>query len=375
MNRRISMLMSAFGSVVVLVACSTAPSVAPTERPGAGATATAIPAPTAKPTATSQPSAESLVYPIADGEEWILFDAPADDRGEPEPHDATFLVRPDGTGLHRLVHEMTGSEVRATWSPDGSQVAYIQTRWPSDSWEDAGLYIVDADGSNPRRIYECSAWCNAMDYPDWAPDGGIYVGIDSNVPDPESPPLTFEIWRVDPRTGDAQAVVSREDEMTVEQPRISPDGTQVAYARERIADGNWAIFVADLAGGEERRLTEWDMYAAYPDWSGHGRVSFNTNDLRIRHDEPHRICIIAVTAAAAATPQCIETHDPAAPEVPVEAGHARWIPAGDGGRGMTYSLLLRGEAYLALMDQDGSDQRLVPGPVWGTFSELRPVAR
>lgn len=40
---------------------------------------------------------------------------------------------------------------------------------------------------------------------------------------------------------------------------------------------------------------------------------------------------------------------------------------------MTYSLLLRGEAYLALMNGDGSDQRLVPGPIWGTFSEFRPV--
>jgi hypothetical protein len=42
---------------------------------------------------------------------------------------------------------------------------------------------------------------------------------------------------------------------------------------------------------------------------------------------------------------------------------------------MTFTLLLDGHEYLALMNADGSGQRLVPGPVRGTFSELRPVAR
>jgi hypothetical protein len=67
----------------------------------------------------------------------------------------------------------------------------------------------------------------------------------------------------------------------------------------------------------------------------------------------------------------IETHDPESPDVEVQAGHARWTPDGTA---MTFSLIpARRTAYLALMNADGSDQRLVPGPVMGTFSELRPV--
>jgi hypothetical protein len=364
MRRQVTLAAAA----AVLSACSGAPpATPPTEIPTPTPTVIAAPSPTATPLA----SPVSLVYPVADNEAWILFDAPADDPGEPEPHDATFLVRPDGSGLHRLVHEMTGSEVRATWSPDGSQVAYIQTRWPSDSWEDAGLYVINADGSDPHRVYECSAWCNTMDYPDWGSDGAIYVSIDSDVPDADSPPLTFEIWRIDPLTGVGRAVITREDEMTLEQPRLSPAGTQLAFARERIADGKWAIFVVDLEGGPERQLTDWDQYAAYPDWLDDGTISFNTNDLRIRNEEPHQICTVAVPGVRATAPDCIGTHAPDAPDNPVEAAHSRSMP--DGG-GMTYSLLLGGEAYLGLMKADGSDQRLVPGPVWGTFSELRPVA-
>jgi Tol biopolymer transport system component len=353
---------------MLMIGCTSAPSsTAPSAVPAAVATAVA----TGTPGPTPEASLESLVYPVADGEEWILFDAPANDPGEPESHDALFLVRPDGSGLHRLVHEMTGSEVRATWSPDGTQVAYIQTRWPSDSWDQAGLYVVEADGSNPHRVFQCAAWCNTMDYPDWGSDGAIYVSIDSNVPDPNSPPLTFEVWRIDPATGEGRAVLTREDAMTVEQPRVSPDASQLVYARERIADGKWAIFAADMVVRAEQQLTDWNLYAAYPDWSADGLISFNTNDLRVRNDQPHEVCTQRVAGVPPRNPDCIETRDPEAPAVAVQAAHARWMPDG---RGMTYSLLLRGGAYLSMMNHDGSDQRLVPGPVWGAFSELRPVA-
>ena len=157
--------------------------------------------------------------------------------------------------------------------------------------------------------------------------------------------------------------------MSVEQPRVSPDGTRLVYIRERIADGAWAIFVADMTGGQERQLTEWDLYASYPDWSADGRISFNTHDLRLHNEQPHWIYTMAPDGT---DQQRIATYDPEAPDVAVEAAHARWTADG---RAMTFSLLLDGEAYLGLMNSDGSDQRLVPGPVWGTFSELRPVTR
>jgi Tol biopolymer transport system component len=210
-----------------------------------------------------------------------------------------------------------------------------------------------------------------MDYPDWGPDGAIYVSIDSNVPAPDSPPLTFEIWRVDPATGDAEAVLTRQDEMTVEQPRVSPDGSQLVYIRVRdiYEETGWAIFVADMtagANGPERQLTDWDLFAATPDWSSDNWIAFNTNDLRLRNGEPHHVYRMAPDGRL----EQLETFDPDDPTTPVEAAHPRWTADG---RTMTFSLLLDGEPYLATMDADGSSQQLVPGPVWGGFSELRPV--
>ena len=298
-------------------------------------------------------------------EPWILFDAAASDPDEDEPHDAIFLVRPDGTGLHRLVHQMYGSELRATWSPDGYRVAYIQTTL--DHGPEGGVYIANVDGTGAHRIFECADWCVSTDYLDWASDNQIYVGIDSDAPDPDEPPHKFEVWRIDPDSGEGEPVLTREDGMTVEQPRVSADATRLAYVRVRLSDDAWAIFASDMRGGEEVQLTDWDLSASYPDWSPTDTISFNTNDLRLRHDGKHELYTVAADGAGL---RALNVHDPSDPAITAEAGHARWTADGTG---LTFSLFDAGIPYLALMDADGDNQRLVPGPIEGTFSELRPV--
>src|ERR1700754_4140797 len=63
---------------------------------------------------------------VRPGQAWIVFQSLADQfdpaaDGDGIDHDDTvFLVRPDGTGLHRLPPtRFVGSEIRPTWSPDG----------------------------------------------------------------------------------------------------------------------------------------------------------------------------------------------------------------------------------------------------------------
>jgi Tol biopolymer transport system component len=339
-------------AVLTLAACGASPSALPSAASDA-------------PSASAEPSPESLVYPVEDGEAWIVFSAPSTDEGEGEPHDGVFLVRPDGTGLHRLVREIPGSELRATWSPDGAQVAYVQARQDGGT-DGVGVWVVNADGSDPHLAWTCDG-CLTMDYLDWAADG-IYVGVTFNAPDPESPPETFDIWRIDPAQGTAGMLLRWEDRKSVEQPRVSPDGTEVVYIREDIyAEGSpWAIFRRNVDGGPERQLTDWSLNASYPDWSADGLISFNVNDLRLHHERPHHIYTMT---AHGGDLQMLATHDVDDPSVEVEAAHARWT---EDGSQMTYSLLAEGEAWIGIMNADGSDQRLIPGPVWGTFTELRP---
>ncbi len=58
-------------------------------------------------------------------------------------------------------------------------------------------------------------------------------------------------------------------------PAISPDGTTVAFASDRL--GYWDLFLLDLRTGETRRLTDSPEYEASPSWSPDGLwVSYET---------------------------------------------------------------------------------------------------
>src|SRR5262249_42765966 len=151
----------------------------------------------------------------------------------------------------------------------------------------------------------------------------------------DSPPSTFEIWRYDFATATAGPVLTRHDDgMTVEQPRISPDGDQVVYMRVRFRDdrlAHSAIFVADLTGGPERRLTPWDLYATHPDWSIDGRIVFNTFDIRLySQDAFPGARDLYVTDAAGTTIRPITRNGS---EGPIE-GQPHWTPDG---RSITYT--------------------------------------
>ncbi|MEZ4712506.1 MAG: SH3 domain-containing protein [Caldilineaceae bacterium] len=73
-------------------------------------------------------------------------------------HWQIHLVNPDGTGLAAITHPVTAlvdelpSNVAPTWSPDGQHIVYVSNR---NSIESAGawhFWVMDADGSNQRRL-------------------------------------------------------------------------------------------------------------------------------------------------------------------------------------------------------------------------------
>ena len=199
---------------------------------------------TAATAAGASPATSDAI--VREGEEWVVHGGLATD---PEgTGSALFLVRPDGTGEHRLVNEVPGTEIRATWSPDGSRIAYVQTTLDDRS----ELWAIDADGTHPQQLYRCERPCNDVDYPDWAPDGhSIYFQMDANAP-ADGPPATFEVARYDLSTGEVRAVVTREDGLTVEQPRIAPDGSRVVYTRGQVL-GRPTPRLGDLRGRPVRR--------------------------------------------------------------------------------------------------------------------------
>lgn len=72
------------------------------------------------------------------------------------PGGTIYLMNADGSGLRRLT-----AGLEPVLSPDGSQVAFA--RWD----EPRGLWLINSDGSNERRVFGA----NRVRSPSWTPDG------------------------------------------------------------------------------------------------------------------------------------------------------------------------------------------------------------
>ena len=314
--------------------------------------------------ATSPSATQARVFDVRDGTPWIAYQW-GDDQGG----DGIFLVRPDGTGRHQLVTDMSGQQWQPDWSPDGRRLAFIEDT-PDDRNE---LWMVDIDGQHARKLWSCDVPCNSISYPDWTPadPGAIYFAQDADA-GPDAPPTTFRVSRLDIGSGRVRTVLTRTDGATAEQPRISHDGKRVAYMRFRdILDesAGSAIFVADLKGGRERRLTPWNLFGAGPDWLPDGRIVFNSYALFLfnegdtgpanlyvmRSDGSHRSRITDFT------------------QVNTGATQARVVP---GGTAIAFTRVDPGEGVrrLARVDPAGRHERwLTSVPTFGTHPDVRPT--
>jgi Tol biopolymer transport system component len=312
---------------------------------------------TPAPVTTTSVSEDS---PVVDEGDWVVFQWVADGGS-----DGIFLIRPDGTGRHQLLPEMSGSEWHPDWSPDGSRIAFIHLT-PEDRTE---LWVVNADGTGEEMLYRCDLPCNELGYPDWSPDGTlIYYGQSSN-PGPEGIPATFEVGRYDLASRETSVVLTRDDGASAEQPRISPDGSRVAYTRlrETPAPGG-AIFVSDLLDGPERQLTEWEGGGMHPDWTPDGKIVFDTFDIMVFQEIGFPANLFVMNDDGSdLQPITLFEGDP-------RASQPRVAPDGSG---VVYTHLEGpgpGTRRMALIGLDGKGQRLLtPEPVDATHSQLRPV--
>lgn len=159
-----------------------------------------------------------------------------------------FIVNADGTDLRQLTSS-PATDWEPWLSPDGSQVSFISTR-------EGGvltIFLMNADGTEPRRITRSAgAYC----YPTWSPDGATLLYELGGV---------LGIMRLDgaPIDGLAQKPLFAGTD-----PAWSPDGDQIALAR--YVDGNYEIFIVNLDGGNERRLTHHPAQEANPSFSPDG---------------------------------------------------------------------------------------------------------
>jgi Tol biopolymer transport system component len=180
--------------------------------------------------------------------------------GDAYENSEVFTVGIDGQNLQRLTDNAFW-DLYPVWSPDGSEIAFL-------SWRESTLdiYIMDADGSNQRLLYD-SGFHDADIH--WVDDQITFTSQSqiwimqqdgTNARQLTDPPRAGEWGNANLPFGDFD-------------PRISPDSFRVLFSRmvgDDSPHGNYDLFTVNLDGSNLFRLTETGYSQGLSSWSHAG---------------------------------------------------------------------------------------------------------
>jgi Tol biopolymer transport system component len=143
----------------------------------------------------------------------------------------------------------------------------------SDRDGNAEIYVMNPDGSGQTRLTHDDADDTC---PTWSPDGTKLAFVAARH-DPDAlhcfPDCHYELYVMN--VDGSQQTRLTDTPGTELHPAWSPDGTQIAFVSDR--DGNQEIYVVDADGSNPRRLTDDPADDMCPTWSPDGRqIAFNS---------------------------------------------------------------------------------------------------
>lgn len=169
----------------------------------------------------------------------------------------------DGSNQINITNSYAYGEEFPDFSPDGSQMCYF--RQGGTTKHTAGIYVSDADGSNPIPVYEDNSPVEPGAGCDWSPDGtkiifhaqpfslkGVERGdLKGNGFQKVTAKLDEEVYVVDADGGSRTALTG--NSASDVEPDWSPDGTKIAFASNR--DGDFEIYTMDADGSDVTQVT------------------------------------------------------------------------------------------------------------------------
>jgi len=145
--------------------------------------------------------------------------------------------------------QLTGVAV----SPDGLDLALSYAPPRGDSpFIRSDLYLANGDGSNPAALLEHRGLYETFDYPTWSPDGRwIYLTRNDVLIDEQQSVSAsiVDIVRVPAGGGALERVVEN-----AEQPSFSTDGSRLAFIRFNVEAYTRGLWIANADGSEAREL-------------------------------------------------------------------------------------------------------------------------
>ncbi|HVR12132.1 MAG TPA: hypothetical protein VMS41_00010 [Gaiellaceae bacterium] len=211
----------------------------------------------------------------------------------------------DGSGIYTVAADgsqpvllKSGNARLPRWSPDGSQVAFIEYAGAPLGVQ---LRVMDADGTHDRVVATDADWQGMwLSKQPWSPDGSRLAWGPSPIP---TTPQSFrdgDIYTASATGGDIRRITT--DGRSKEPPVWSPTAPQLAYAAfvPGSAFGSWELFTARDDGSAPVQITSRGERSlnVQPSWSPSGSsIAFvrsvdSESAIYVVHPdgtEPHRV--------------------------------------------------------------------------------------
>lgn len=226
---------------------------------------------------------------------------------------ADILSGAPGGELTRLT-KTPEFESSATFSPDGSEIAFVSQERKRDQVVSSALMVMDRDGSNIERLAE-----GAGGDVEWSPDGTMIAYVRGCCfTDPA------ELVVVDRAGGEPRVLVSTYYLGSID---WSPTGEQIVYDSIPAIAGNHDLYAVEVATAETTRLTEAEESDSAASFSPDGtRIVFQSSrdDPSTSGEGPYSSEIYVMNADG--SEQTALTHTPFTwDEYPTWSPNGAWI--------------------------------------------------
>ncbi len=198
-------------------------------------------------------------------------------------------VEPRSLTIEKLY--MTRQIGRATWSPDGTSIAFISNMSGRNN-----LWLVPSDGGFPVQLTVSDQRQTA---PVWSPDGK-WIAYQSDYDGDEQ----WDIFLVSPKTGKV-VNLTQTREIAELNPTWSPDGRYLAYEVKPKTSAAYEIDVYDMVMREVKHITSGtpqDKRNVTPIWSKDGKSVVYTQEQAKRTDSNVFIADVATSKSTLLTP-------------------------------------------------------------------------
>ena len=173
-----------------------------------------------------------------------------------------YTMNPDGSNVRKIT-DNPATDWFPSISPDGRKIAF--SRQPTEGTQEREVWVMDANGKNEKKLADWG-WCTS-----WSPDGKrIVFGRDVwEKKDGKWESIEADICVMNADGSNLETLL----EGSVYTPAWSPDGTEIAFARDWPGRED-EIWVMDADGQNEKMLTN---QGNFPCWSPDGRkIVFNS---------------------------------------------------------------------------------------------------